>query len=81
MALRVERLEWLGLMQERVHIAATCDCCGERITADTPGNFEYEPREGSAVFLVHKRCSRRFRAGRNMRNSKWSTLDLRGVEI
>lgn len=41
-----------------------CDYCGKEITTETPANCEYEEKEGSSVFFIHKSCSSAFRTGK-----------------
>lgn len=41
-----------------------CDHCEEEISDEDPGNCEFVEEDGAEVYLLHKRCTSAFRAGR-----------------
>jgi hypothetical protein len=54
-----------------------CDHCGEAIDADRPGNCEFVETEGATVSLLHKECTKAFRAGK----PKMLWTELQSIDV
>jgi ribosomal protein L24E len=72
MAIRVKLGDTEGVAGRRAFFYPACDHCGDEISADDPGNCEFVEEDGAEVYLLHKRCTSAFRAGRP--KMLWSDL-------
>lgn len=62
---------------KEVRFFVACDLCGREIDAKSPGNVEFDCKDGSEVVFLHKECSLLYRRQKEM--DGWCQLE--GVDV